>query len=113
MVSINYFRKIALGLPAVTEAPHFEKKAFKVVKKIFATYDEVNQRACFNFSIINQDIFSLIDKQIIYPVPNKWGKKGWTFVEMKHVSKKLFSEMIIASYCEAAPGKYSNAIIVE
>ena len=37
MVSVAAFRKIALSLPDAAEAPHFERAAFLVEGKIFAT----------------------------------------------------------------------------
>lgn len=37
MVTIEQFKQMALGFPETEEAAHFENKAFKVKKKIFAT----------------------------------------------------------------------------
>jgi hypothetical protein len=45
MVSIETFRKLALSFPEATEEPHFEKSSFRIRKKIFATFDEKNNRA--------------------------------------------------------------------
>jgi hypothetical protein len=52
---------------------HLGKTSFRVKKKIFATYDELNRRACIKLSEIDQDVFSSADKKIIFPVDNKWG----------------------------------------
>jgi len=78
MVTISTFRKTALALPGVTEQPHFEKPSFRVAKKIFATLDIKNKIACIKLPAAEQDVFSVFDKTIIYPVPNKWGSQGWT-----------------------------------
>lgn len=110
MVTINTLRTIALSFPEVTEEPHFEKTSFRVRKKIFATYDEKNKRACIKLSEVDQDIFSAADKTIIYPIENKWGKQGWTFVEMSKVQKQLLIAALKTAYCEVAPKKLAEQV---
>ncbi len=103
MVSIDTFRKLALSFPEATEELHFEKTSFRVKKKIFATYDDIKKRACIKLSEIDQNVFSSIDKTTIFPVDNKWGKQGWTLIEMKKVPKDLFIDALTIAYCEVAP----------
>jgi predicted DNA-binding protein (MmcQ/YjbR family) len=110
MVSIDTFRKLALSFPEATEEPHFEKTSFRVKKKIFATYDEVKNIACIKLSEIDQDVFSSADKTIIYPVDNKWGKQGWTLIELKKVRADLFVDALTTAYCEVAPKKLADQI---
>jgi len=110
MVSIDTFRKLALSFPEATEEPHFQKTSFRVKKKIFATYDDINKRACIKLSEINQDVFSSNDKTIIYPVNNKWGKQGWTFIELNKVNNALFIDALTTAYCEVAPKKLAEHI---
>ena len=110
MVTIDTFRKLALSFPEAREELHFEKTSFRVKKKIFATYDDKNKRACIKLSEIDQDVFSSIDRTIIYPIPNKWGKQGWTFIEMKKVHKDLFADALTTAYCEVAPKKLADQI---
>jgi hypothetical protein len=81
-----------------------------VKKKIFATYDDINKRACIKLSEIDQDVFSSIDKAIIFPVDNKWGKQGWTLIEMSKVNKDLFVDALTTAYCEVAPTKLAQQI---
>ena len=113
MVSIDTFRKLALSFPETTEEPHFEKSSFRVKKKIFATYDGIKNRACIKLSEINQDIFSAADKTIIFPVGNKWGKQGWTLIEMDKVREELFVGALTAAYCEVAPKKLADLVSLE
>lgn len=113
MVTLETFRKIALSFPEATEEPHFEKTSFRVKKaatnssatKIFATYDAVKQRACLKLSEIDQDVFSALDKTIIFPVDNKWGKQGWTLIEMSEVREDVFIDALTTAFCEVAPKK--------
>jgi predicted DNA-binding protein (MmcQ/YjbR family) len=110
MVTFDTFRKLALSLPETTEEPHFEKTSFRVKKRIFATYDEVNKRACIKLSEIDQDVFSAADKSIIFPIDNKWGQQGWTMIEMNKVGKELFVDALTTAYCEVAPKKLAALI---
>jgi predicted DNA-binding protein (MmcQ/YjbR family) len=110
MVSIDIFRKLALSFPEATEDLHFEKTSFRVKKKIFATYDDVKKRACIKLSAIDQDVFSSAGKTIIFPVDNKWGKQGWTLIEMSKVRKELFVDALTTAYCEVAPKKLADQI---
>ena len=110
MVTIDTLRKLALSFPEATEEPHFEKTSFRVKKKIFATYDDKLKRASIKLSEIDQDVFSSADKTIIYPVDNKWGKQGWTLIEMEKVHKDLFEDALTTAYCEVAPKKLADQV---
>ncbi|NOU45588.1 MAG: MmcQ/YjbR family DNA-binding protein [Bacteroidales bacterium] len=110
MVSIDTFRILALSFPEATEETHFGKTSFRVKKKIFATYDDVKNRACIKLSEIDQDVFSSADETIIFPVDNKWGKQGWTLIEMNKVHKDLFIDALTTAYCEVAPKKLADQI---
>ncbi|MEO5942189.1 MAG: MmcQ/YjbR family DNA-binding protein [Ferruginibacter sp.] len=110
MISINKFRKLALSFPEAMEELHFEKASFRVKKKIFATYDEEKNIACIKLSQIDQHVFSKAGKLIIYPVENKWGKQGWTIIEMKNVNADLFTDALTTAYCEVAPKKLGTLV---
>ena len=110
MVKIEVLRKLALSFPETTEEPHFEKTSFRVKRKIFATYDHKNQTASIKLSEIDQSVFSAAAKTIIYPVANKWGKQGWTIIEMNRVNKDVFIDALTTAYCEVAPKKIADQI---
>jgi predicted DNA-binding protein (MmcQ/YjbR family) len=98
MVSINTFKKIALALEHVSEKPHFDKTSFNVNKKIFATLNEVENRATIRLSLLDQDVFCLYDKNVMYPVPNKWGKHGWTHINLKTIPKAMCQDALHTAY---------------
>ena len=103
MVSINTFKDLALSFPETEASPHFDKISFRVNKKIFATLSEKEEIACLKFSAIDQSVFSSFDKTIIYPVPNKWGQQGWTFVALKNIRKEMLLDALTRAYCAVAP----------
>ncbi|MBI2270908.1 MAG: MmcQ/YjbR family DNA-binding protein [Bacteroidetes bacterium] len=110
MVNLKTFRKIALSFPEATEEPHFEKISFRVNKKIFATYDSKNKRACIKLSEVDQNVFSSFDRSVVFPVPDKWGKQGWTFINLNKVRKDMFTDALSMAYCMLAPKKFSSIV---
>ena len=98
MVSIETFRKLALSFENAAEEPHFEKTSFRVKKKIFATYDEKKNHAVLKFNEIDQSVFCASSEMIFYPIPNKWGKQGWTIVELSKVRPEMFADALLLSY---------------
>lgn len=110
MVTLEALKKFALSFPETTEEPHFEKTSFRVKNKIFATFDQENKLVCIKLSEIDQSVFSSADGASIYPVENKWGKQGWTFINMEKVNKDLFTDAVTTAYCEVAPKKLAEQI---
>lgn len=105
MIDSRTVRKLALSFDEAEEAPHFEKTAFRVRKKIFATLDTRHHRVVLKLSLVDQSVFAGYKKDAIYPVPNAWGKQGWTVVEMKKVRKDMFTDALTTAYCTVAPKK--------
>lgn len=95
--------------------PHFENIAFKVNKKIFAILNEKENRGCAKFSEIDKDVFSSFGKNqktndskdysenMIYPVPNKWGKHGWTNVNLETIKEEMRIDFLNTAYCNISP----------
>lgn len=108
MVTTEAFRQIALSLPNTVEQPHFEKTSFRVKKKIFATLSIDSNQAVLKLSEMNQSIFCSLDKKIIYPVNNKWGRQGWTVVDLKKVRKDLLGEALKTAYREVGGVRKTN-----
>lgn len=110
MVTLDKLRQIAFSFPETTEEPHFEKISFRVKGKIFATFDSKSNRATIRLSEIDQSVFCSSAKSIIKPVDNKWGRQGWTQIEMNLVSDELFLDALTTAYCEVAPQKLAAQV---
>ncbi|WP_205513371.1 MmcQ/YjbR family DNA-binding protein [Longitalea arenae] len=102
MVTIDAFKQLVLSLNGVEELPHFEKTSFRVKKKIFATHAPGSDIICVKLSEVDQSVFCAIDKTMIYPVDNKWGKQGWTLVNLKKVRKTILKDIVTTAYNEVA-----------
>ncbi|NIJ53850.1 putative DNA-binding protein (MmcQ/YjbR family) [Dyadobacter arcticus] len=101
---------MALSFEEATESAHFEKNSFRVGKKIFATLDEKVGRACLKLNETDQDLFCLADSTIIYPVPNKWGKQGWTLIELSKIGNEVLMDALTIAFCEVSSKKSKNSI---
>ncbi|MGI8584178.1 MAG: MmcQ/YjbR family DNA-binding protein [Chitinophagaceae bacterium] len=99
MVSIEAFKQIALSFEGTEAKPHFNRTAFKVInKRIFATLLEENETANIVLSITDQEIYCSFDKSAVYPVPNKFGMRGWTTFELPKVPVELISDALLTAY---------------
>jgi predicted DNA-binding protein (MmcQ/YjbR family) len=98
MVPFETFKQIALSFPDTNEQNHFEKPSFRVGKKIFATYDAKKNQACLKLNEIDQSVFSAFDSNVIFPVPNKWGKQGWTLFNLAEMREDLFTDALHTAY---------------
>lgn len=103
MVSTEAFRQLALSFVEVEEQPHFEKTSFRINKKIFVALHEKNKKAVVKLTVVDQSVFCSFDKTVIYPVPGKWGLRGWTMIELKTVRKRMLTDAVKTSYCNTAP----------
>lgn len=107
LIQNTNFKQYPLSFSETLEAAHFENVSFKVKNKIFVTHNAKQNRCCAKLSAEEQPLFCMIDKAIIFPVPNKWGKHGWTLVNLNLVSEELLIDVLTAAYCNVAPPKLS------
>ena len=108
MVTTKTARQIAMSFDEVTEEPHFDKTSFRVGKKIYATMNEPEKRMTLKLSLFDQDVFCTFDKNVVYPVPNAWGKQGWTHVNLQTVRKEMLKDILTVAYCTVAPKKLAE-----
>lgn len=108
MVSIEKARHIALSFPETEEHPHFDRKAFRVKKKTFATLLEKDKTMNLKLSLADQSVFCVFDSKIIYPVPGGWGRMGYSTVNLSKVKMAMFIDAITSAYCNAAPKKWAE-----
>lgn len=108
MIDAATVRRLALAFAETDEAPHHEVRAFRVKKKIFVTLNAAHGRACLRFSDIDQDVFCAFAGSPFYPVPNKWGKYGWTLVDLEKVEEAMMQDALTVAYCTVAPKKLAE-----
>jgi hypothetical protein len=105
LVSIASARQLALSLPEVEEASHFDLPDFRVNKKIFSSIHEDKNFMMVKLSPLDQAAFCSFNKEIIFPVPGGWGQHGSTFINLKKVRRDLLKKALVAAWKNVAPAK--------
>ncbi|HEV7278118.1 MAG TPA: MmcQ/YjbR family DNA-binding protein [Devosiaceae bacterium] len=85
MADASDLRRLALALEGTTEAPHFDRTAFRVAR-IFATLAADGRTANLKFSREEQEFKVLLAPEAFRPVANAWGRQGWTTVELDRLT---------------------------
>ena len=97
-------RRIALTLEGTTEAPHFDRTAFKVAR-IYATLPADGRTANFKFTPDEQDFKCMLAPEAFAPVPNAWGKQGWTTAKLAALSAADLKSALEMAWRHAVPKK--------
>jgi hypothetical protein len=77
MATAEDFRSVALSLEGTTEAPHFDRTAFKA-RRIFTTLAADGLTANILFPLEEQEFRCEAQVDAYRKVPNKFGDAGWT-----------------------------------
>ncbi len=102
MATAADLRRIALSLTGTTEAPHFERTAFKV-KRIYATLAADRLTANLKLSPDEQEFKCLLAPDAFTPLPNAWGKQGWTTVALAQMKVTELKDALETAWRHAAP----------
>ena|ERR1700730_813035 len=106
MITEDIFTEMALSFPGAEQTPHFERIGFRVMgKRMFATYLSKNNTANVFLTPEEQYVFCKMHPVGIYPVPNKWGEKGATTLELNQLPKELIMEALLSAYNEVVKVK--------
>jgi hypothetical protein len=102
-------RKLALSLEGASEAPHFERTAFRT-RRIFATLGPSGGDMNFMFDPALRDFYCEQAAEAMSPVPGGWGKNGATRCDLKKVDEKTFLSALKAAHARAsAPPKRTTS----
>jgi hypothetical protein len=98
------FRRLALSLEGTTEAPHFDRKAFKV-KRIYATLAADGRTANLKFAPDEQEMKCLLAPEAFAAIPNAWGKQGWTRATLSKLTIAELKHALATAWQHALPKK--------
>ncbi len=102
MASQEDLRRIALSLRGTVEAPHFDRSAFKVAR-IYATVPEDDGTANLRLSPEEQEFRCLLNPRAFAPVPNAWGRQGWTTLKLDELEPDELMSVLEAAWRGAQP----------
>lgn len=107
MADQEYIRQLAYSFLRVKEVSHRKGiTAFKTGGRIFATLNPAQRRCCLRLSEADQSVFSLIDPQLIHPVPKAWGRYGWTLFYYEHLDPEVVQDALHCAFRNMAPAKW-------
>lgn len=95
-------------LDGITVQPHFEKISYRIGKSIVATFNEATFIFTVKLSLDEQESYSILYPNTIYPVPNKWGSMGWTHLEIELLPETILQEILYCAYRGVAKKKKSE-----
>ena len=104
MASGEDLRRLALALPGTTEAPHFDRAAFKAAR-IYATLSADGRTANFRFAPEEQELKCLTAPDAFAPIPNAWGKQGWTTATLAALGEAELGAALRTAWAGAQPHK--------
>ena len=101
-VTANDLRRIALSLSGTSEAPHFDRAAFKV-KRIYVTLAADGVSANFKFTAEEQEFKCMLAPRAFQPVAGGWGRQGWTTATLSELSLQELQQALEMAWQHAAP----------
>jgi hypothetical protein len=104
MATAQDFRRIAMSFDGTTNAPHFDRTAFKVAR-IYATLAPDGLTANLKFSRDEQELKCITAAEAFRPVPNAWGQQGWTTAALAALSPAELKNALELAWQHALPGK--------
>jgi len=102
MATSKDLRRIALSLDGTTEAPHFDRPAFKVAR-IYVTLAADGRTANFKFAPDEQELKCITAPDAFSPIPNAWGRQGWTTAQLDALSVKELAYALEIAWRHAKP----------
>lgn len=102
MTTFEDLRRLALGLEGTREAPHFNRTAFKLAR-IYATAPADGRTANLRFTPDEQAFKCMIAPDAFAPVPNAWGKQGWTTATLAALTEPELAEALRTAWAHAMP----------
>jgi hypothetical protein len=104
MATAKDLRRLALSLEGTTEAPHFDRAAFKVAR-IYVTLAGDGKTANFKFTPDAQQLKCTVAPDAFAPVPNAWGLQGWTRATLAKLSVAELKSALETAWAHAQPKK--------
>ena len=95
---------MAMALEGTSEAPHFDRAAFKVAR-IYVTLAGDGKTANFKFAPDEQEFKCMLLPEAFAPVPNAWGKQGWTTLTLAKATAADLKAALEMAWAHAVPAK--------
>ncbi|WP_299364243.1 MmcQ/YjbR family DNA-binding protein [uncultured Paracoccus sp.] len=102
MVTASDVTLVALALEGTKASRHFHRTAFKV-RRIYATLAADGLSVNLKLNPDEQEMKCLVRPEAFAPVPNKWGKQGWTVATLAALTADDMRSALHAAWAHAGP----------
>ena len=93
-------RRIALSLEGTTEAPHFDRAAFKV-KRIYVTLAADGRTANLKLTPDEQEFKTMMAPELFTAIDNGFGRQGWTTITLAAATEDELKAALDLAYAHA------------
>jgi hypothetical protein len=93
-------RRLALALSGTTEAPHFDRAAFRV-DRIYVTLAADGLTANLKLQPEEQALKCAVHAAAFQPVGNAWGLQGWTTAALAALNEEELSAALAMAWAHA------------
>lgn len=100
MVDAERFTRMAMALPEVMSAPHFDRTAFKG-KRTFATLAGDGASVNLKLTPDEQEFKCQLAPEVFRPIDNGWGRQGWTVMNLAAATEEDVQAGLEMAYAHA------------
>ncbi len=101
--------ELALALPGTVEAPHFDRRAFRTSRRMFATLGASGGDLNLMFDPELRDFYCEQAPRAFAPVAGGWGRRGATRCDLARVDEPTLRSALAAAHALAAPKSAASA----
>jgi len=102
-MTADQFRRLALGLPDVSEGAHQGHADFRVSGKIFATLGPDEDWAMVKLTPHEQSSRVLEEPDVFEPISGAWGRQGCTRITLASAGEAAVELALVAAWRNIAP----------
>jgi hypothetical protein len=101
-------RKLLLRFDNASEAPHFDRVAFRTPRRTLAPLAGDGRDVNFMFDPLAQESFCEMAPEVLSPVPGGWGRMGATRCDLKKVDETTFLAASEVAHARASEPRKSR-----
>ena len=104
MATAKDLRRMAMALEGTSEAPHFDRAAFKAAR-IYVTLAADGGSANFRFTPDEQEFKCMMAPEAFAALPKAWGRQGWTMATLSALSSAELESALETAWRHATSKK--------
>ena len=102
-MTLEAFRRVALGLPEALEGAHMGRADFRVGNRIFASLHPDRDAGMVILKPEEQAVLVEAEPARFSPVPGGWGRRGSTLVHMAAIDEATLRDALVRAWRHRAP----------